>query len=304
MENLQGKTAFITGGASGIGLGIAQASAQRGMNVVIVDMRQSAIDEALPYFAENGYKAIGIKLNVTDREAYAKAVEEAIAAFGNIHLLVNNAGIGAAHEPLWAVTTKDTDLAIDINLTSVLNGIQAIVPHMLAHGEGGHIVSTASKAALIPVPNCGLYNLTKRAVVALTETLASDLTGTTVGASVFCPGPFASNLSASSREVESVILGEAVPEPAPRATPPSGDAPDFDTVTRPAIEAGERVLRGVERGDLYILTHKEFQAGFEARINAILRAFPDEEINPQFLATFPFLTYNPVFEKQENVPAL
>ena len=187
MDNLTGKTAFITGGASGIGLGIAKACAKEGMKVVIVDFRQDALDTTSKLFMENNWPVLCIKLDVTDRVAYAKAVEEAEAKFGNIHLLVNNAGIGCAGGPLWAVTPKETDVAIDINLTGVLNGIQAIVPHMLKHGEGGHIVSTASKAALLAVPNCGLYNVTKQAVVGIMETLAMDLVGTNIGASAFCP---------------------------------------------------------------------------------------------------------------------
>ena len=307
MENLKGKTAFITGGASGIGLGIAKACAKEGMNVVIADMRQSAIDEVLPIFKENNWPAIGIRLSVTDRQAYSKAADEAEAAFGNIHLLINNAGIGCAGGPLWEVSHKETDLAISVNLTGVLNGIQEILPRMLRHGEGGHIVSTASKAALIPVPGCGLYNVTKQAVVGIMETLALDLDGTNVGASVFCPGGYETNLGKSSFEVTAELLGETSKLPPP---PPPKDGEEmpiiegWDEVIRSADDAGERVVRGVKRGDLYILTHSEFKKGFESRANAILRAFPDEIPNKRYSEVFPLLTYNPVFDKQTQVPAL
>ena len=309
MENLKGKTAFITGGASGMGLGIAKACAKEGMNVVIADMRQSAIDAALPIFAGKNQPAIGILLNVTDREAYAKAADEAEAAFGNIHLLVNNAGIGCAHGPLWSVSFAETDLALNINLTGVLNGVQTIVPRMLKHGEGGHIVSTASKAALLPVPACGLYNLTKHAVVTMMETLAMDLVGTNIGASAYCPGGYRTDLGRSSFEVTAAMLGDAASPPPPPPPPPKdGDEGrgrmDWDEVMRDADDAGERVLRGVKRGDLYILTHSEFKAGVEARLNAILRAFPDEVPNPRYSEIFPFLTYNAIFDEQTQVPAL
>ena len=305
MDNLKGKTAFITGGASGIGLGIAKACAKEGMNVVIVDMRQSAIDEALPIFKENNWPAVGVKLDVTDREAYGKAVDDAEAAFGNIHLLVNNAGIGCANGPLWSVTSKETDLALSVNLTAVLNGIQTIVPRMLEHGEGGHIVSTASKAALLPVPRCGLYNVTKHAVVTIMETLAMDLEGTNIGSSAFCPGGYQTNLGVSSREVTSAILGEEVaPPPAPPPREDGRPPMDWSEVIRSPDDAGERVVRGVKRGDLYILTHSEFKNGVEARLNSILRAFPDEVPNPRYSEIFPMLTYNEVFDKQTQVPAL
>ena len=309
MENLKGKTAFITGGASGMGLGIAKACAKEGMNIVIVDMRQSALDEALPIFKENNWPAIALRLNVADREAYAKAADDAEAAFGHIHLLVNNAGIGCANGPLWDVSFAETDLAVSINLIGVLNGIQTIVPRMLKHGEGGHIVSTASKAALLPVPGCGLYNLTKHAVVTMMETLAMDLVGTSIGVSAYCPGGYETNLGQSSSEVTAAILGDAAkPRPAP---PPPKDgeerpAPrmDWSEVIRNADDAGVRVVRGVKRGDLYILTHAEFKKGVESRFDAIVRAFPDEAPNPRYSEIFPQLTYNAIFDKQTQVPAL
>ena len=309
MDNLKGKTAFITGGASGIGLGIAKAAAKEGMNVVLADMRQSAIDAALPIFKENGWPALGLLLDVTDREAYAKAADEAEAKFGNLHLLVNNAGIGCANGPLWDVSFKQTDLAINVNLTAVLNGIQTIVPRMLKHGEGGHIVSTASKAALLPVPGCGLYNFTKHAVVTIMETLAMDLVGTNIGASAFCPGGFSTDLGKSSFEVTAALLGEEVKPPPPPPPPPKDGAERspmaaWAEVIRSADDAGIRVLRGVKRGDLYILTHSEFKKGVEERLDAIRRAFPDEVPNPRYAEVFPFLVHNDIFDTQTQVPAL
>ena len=307
MENLKGRTAFITGGASGIGLGIAKACAKEGMNTVIVDLRQSAIDEALKLFKDNNWPAHGICFDVTDREAYQKAADEAESVFGNIHLLANNAGIGCANGPLWAVSPKETDLAVEVNIVAILNGIQAIVPRMLKHSEGGHIVSTASKAALLAVPGCGLYNATKQAVVGIMETLAMDLVGTNVGASAFCPGGFTTNLGQSSQVVTAAHLGADAPPPPPPPPPPKdGEASPFAAwaeVMRSPDDAGERVLRGVKRGDLYILTHAEFKKGVEARFNGILRAFPDEVPNPRYGEVFPFLLYNEIFDKQTQVPA-
>ena len=302
MKNLKGKTAFITGGASGIGLGIAKACAKEGMNIVIVDIRQNAIDEALVIFEENDWPALGVQLDVTDRAAYPAAVDKAEARFGNIHLLVNNAGIGCKGGPMWDLSDKETDLGINVNLTAVFNGIKIIIPRMLKHGEESHVVSTASKAAILPCPKTGLYNVTKAAVFCLMEQLAEDLAGTNIGASAFCPGGYDTNLGASSNEVTARHLGGTVPPPPP---PRSGQAAkDWDDVLRSADDAGERVVRGIKRGDLYILTHAEFKKGVEARLNAILRAFPEETPNPRYREVFPFLVWNDIFDKQTQVPAL
>ena len=304
MDKLKGKTAFITGGASGIGLAIAKEAAAAGMNVVIADLRRSVLDESLQWFHENGAEALGIELNVTDREAFEKASEEAVAKFGNIHLLCNNAGIGCTRGPLWEVSFEDTDMALDINLKGVLNGIRTIVPGMIKHGEGGHIVNTSSKNGLLPPPTLGLYNLTKGAVVALTETLAAELPDG-YGASVFCPGPFKTNLGNTSREVPAFLKGQQAPPPPP---PPAWlqDAElDFDPAEAfsremPAEVAGRMVIRGVRRGDLYIITHPEFYEGVKARYDAVLRAFPKDKPNEAFKKVFSFLTYSPVFAKQRE----
>lgn len=311
MENLKGKTAFITGGASGLGLGIAKACAKEGMNVILVDFRQKAIDEALPFFAERGWPAKGLQLDVTDRPAYEKAAAEAEAMFGKIHLLVNNAGIGIPEGPLWTDKYEDIDLAVDVNYKGVLNGIKIIVPYILKHGEGGHIVSTASKAGLVPVPGFTLYNSLKMAVVTVMETLACDLKDKNIGSSVFCPGPFVTNLGMSSGEVRAKHLGIELPTPPPMqkpkdgeaAPPPPGPQIDFSKIMRSPDEAGERVVRGIKRNDLYILSHSDFKGGWDARAAAISRAFPDEPLNPDFKKVFSMLAYNPIFEQQTQVPA-
>ena len=304
MNKFKGKTAFITGGASGIGLAIGKTAAEAGMRVVLADLRRSALDEALLWFKEKGAEAIGIELNVTDREAYKEAAKEATAKFGNIHLLCNNAGIGCTRGELWEVSADDTDMAIAINLVGVLNGIQTIVPGMLAHGEGGHIVNTSSKNGILPPATLGLYNLTKGAVVCLTETLAAELPEG-YGASVFCPGPFQTNLGNTSREVPALLKGEPTPPPmAPRPMQTDNEvdfyADEVQPLTRTADEAAKLVFRGIQRGDLYIITHSEFYEGVKARYDAVLRAFPKDKPNEAFKRNAAFLTYNPVFAKQRE----
>ena len=310
MRDLAGKTAFITGGASGIGLGIAKACGKAGMKVVIADVRRSAIDEALPYFEENSLPAIGIELDVTDREAYKKAADEAEAKFEKIHVLINNAGVEVPFGPIWKSSFKDCDYIIGVNIYGVMNGILTIVPRILAHGEPGHIVSTASMAGLSVVPGAGLYSATKHAVIGIMETLASDLSGTNIGASAFCPGPVTTNITPSSLEVRPEQLRDETPsqEPRTRREPPKDvDLSPLEGFVKTPEEIGERVVRGILRGDLYILTHLEFREGVRARSDALMRAFPDEPYNEKRYELMRMMNspvYNKIFETQTKPEAL
>lgn len=307
MDNFKGKTAFITGGASGLGLGIAKAMAKEGMNIVIADFRQEALDAALPIFQQNGWPCHGIRLDVTDRAAFAQAADEAEKVFGNIHILVNNAGIGIMEGPIWEASYEDMDFAIDINFKSILNGIKTILPRILKHGEGGWVVSTSSKNGIIPVPGMVLYNATKRAVMATMETLAIDLEGTGVGASVFCPGPFKTNLNTTTNDLRVKHLGQPFKARERKVDP---NAPKFDlskmdlsNMERDPDEAGERVLRGIKRGDLFIFTHAEWKKGWLEHADAVTRAIPDETPNEDFMKVFSRNVASPIYNKQTQVPA-
>lgn len=307
MLDLRGKTAFITGGASGLGLGIAKACAAEGMNVILADFRQEAIDQALPYFKEKGYPACGVQLDVTDRAAYERAADQAEAAFGKLHVLVNNAGIGIMEGKIWEASFEDMDFALNINYMSVLNGIKIILPRILKHGEGGHVVTTSSKNGLVPVPGMVLYNSTKRAVMAIMETLAFDLQGTGVGASVFCPGPYQSNLGNTTNALREKQLGAPFkPFDPSKLQKPGENAPkvDYRAYERPAEEAGARVVRGIKRGDLFILTHVEFKAGWQEHADAVTRAFPDEVPDEDFMKVFTRNVQNPIYNTQQPVPAM
>lgn len=308
MENLEGKVAIVTGAASGIGLGIAKACGRAGMKVVIADVRQKAIDEVIPYFKEKGWPVLGVQLDVTDREAYAKAADKVEEVFGKIHVLINNAGVEAPMGPLWKNTFKDADFITGVSFTGVINGIITVVPRILKHGEGGHVVSTASQSGMYVVPGAALYCAIKAGIIGLMETLACDLKGTNVGASAFCPGPVLGNLSATSKEVRPDTLkndnapAAAKPVAPPPAPPKGSPMVDFSKMLMSAEEAGERVVRGIRRNDLYIFTHTEFKQSMQERMEAILRAYPDQPINPDFRQAFSFLTHNPIYETQTQVP--
>jgi NADP-dependent 3-hydroxy acid dehydrogenase YdfG len=305
MENLEGKVAFITGGASGIGLGIAKACAKYGMKVVIADSRQDALDEAMKFFKEKHYSTLPIKLDVTDRAAYARAADEAEKVFGKIHVLVNNAGV-ASGGLTQNCTFKDWDFSVGVNITGVANGLVIILPRILKHGEGGHIVSTSSTAGFCAVNGNIIYNTTKYAIAGMMETLAGELMGTNVGASVLIPGPTTTNLGPSTFANRPEHLrneGQTWP-PQPPPGAPRRPMPNFEEMRKifmDPVETGERVVRGIRRNDIFIHTHPEFKEGYIARNDAVIRAIPDEPVNVvrrDMIRKMGTLGYNPVYERQ------
>jgi len=308
MKDLKGKVAFITGGASGIGLGIAKACAKYGMKVVIVDMRQDALDEAMAYFKEKKMPVHPIKLDVTDRVVYVKAADEAEKVFGKIHVLVNNAGVGGGG-PIDKLTYKDWDYVVGVNLGGIINGVMTILPRILKHGEGGHIVSTSSTLGIAAGGNMITYCTTKAAVSAMMEALATDLQDKNIGVSVLFPGPTRGNLGKSSWENRPAHLrneGETWPPKPPPGAPQRPPRPPerMDIVAMDPVETGERVVRGIRRNDLFIHTHPEFREGYIARHDAIIRAIPNEPRNQKrfdIISTFGTIYHNDIYDKQQPV---
>jgi NAD(P)-dependent dehydrogenase (short-subunit alcohol dehydrogenase family) len=298
MQDVEGKVAFITGGSSGIGRGIALAFARAGMQVVISGRKQEHIDESLAEFAAAGVEVTAVHLDVTDADAVEAAAEETVRRHGRVDVLVNNAGIGLTG-PVMGATASDWDWLIDVNIKGVGNGIRSFVPRIQAHGGGGHVVTTSSMAGLMPIV-AGLYSMTKAAVIALSEALAIELAPDRIGVSAYCPGPVHSNIATgvSRRPAGYGESGYAPPDPARLA----GPTPPYMGY----VEAGERVLNGVRRNDLFILTHPEFRDGVRDRFDTTLAAFPDEPLDEARAAAIPFLTAHPVYapEKRLAPPAL
>jgi NAD(P)-dependent dehydrogenase (short-subunit alcohol dehydrogenase family) len=305
MKQFEGKSAFVTGGASGIGLGIAKACAKYRMKVVIADFRQKALDEAMSYFNDKKQPAHAIRLEVTDRVAYAKAADEAEATFGNIHILVNNAGVGSGG-PVTKLTYKDWDYSMGVNLGGVINGIVTMLPRILKHGEGGHILATSSTNGIAATGLSLPYCTTKFAIAGMMEALATELQDTNVGVSVLVPGPTLTNLGISSNENRPAHLRNDE-EMNPASEVGNKPQPPRDpNVWMDPIETGERVMRAIRNNDLFIITHPEFKAGFDARHQAIMRACPDEPVNEkrlEVIKTFGTVYYNDIYDKQEQVGA-
>jgi NAD(P)-dependent dehydrogenase (short-subunit alcohol dehydrogenase family) len=292
MQNLSGRTAFVTGGASGIGLGIAKALKKAGMNVVIADIRQDHLDEAVQ---ELGVGAVlALKLDVTDREAYAAAADAAEARFGRIHLLVNNAGIGVVG-PVELASYGDWDWSLSVNLGGVVNGIVTFLPRILAHGEGGHIVSTASMSGLMPHPGAVIYTTTKAAVIGMMEAMRGELEPKNVICSAFCPGAVATNIQDSGKTRPGKYADTGYAESDKRRQASGG----FGHLFMSKEEVGERVREGIERDELFICTHQEFLQGVSERAEAMIAAIPEREENPDYKQMFAMLFRNPIYPAEK-----
>lgn len=294
MQDLEGKVAFITGGASGIGLGMANAFVKAGMKVVISDFRMDHLDESAEYFRQKGQEKniYQLKLDVTDREAFAFAAEETERVFGKVHILCNNAGVGVLG-PVKLAKFGDWDWVLGVMIGGVVNGIQVFLPRILKHGEGGHIVTTSSMGGVLPLPESPIYSTAKAAVIGMCEAMRGELAEDNIGVSAFCPGPVATNISEvgrmrPERYRKDSGYAEKEAELAQRA-----NSPNWMSIE----ECGERVLRGIRRNDLYIFTHREFKEGVAERMDAMLASFPKEEINQARAKEIAFLTSNPIFKQ-------
>lgn len=295
MKDVAGKVAVITGGSSGIGRGIALAFARAGMTVVATGRSEEHLAETVAQFSEFGLEVHPMRVDVTDLEAMRAAAAEVVDRFGRVDVLVNNAGIGLTG-PVVNATPDDWNWVIDVNIRGVGHGIQAFLPHIRAHGDGGHIVNTSSMAALMPIV-AGLYSMTKAAVVGLSEALHVELLAENIGVSAYCPGPVLSNIAgATARRPASYGTSGYTPLSAEAAAA----AKDKPYMT--AEEAGERVLAGVLRGDMFILTHPEFAAGVADRHRTIEAAFPAIPIDTVRAETIPFLLSSPVYDDEHRLP--
>jgi NAD(P)-dependent dehydrogenase (short-subunit alcohol dehydrogenase family) len=281
MNNVDGKVAFITGGASGIGLGIAGTFVDAGMKVVLADLRQDHIEEALQAFERKGQADAvhAIRLDVTDRRAMAAAADETELVFGKVHVLVNNAGVGI-QGPFSGITYEDWDFGLAVNLGGVVNGLQAFLPRIRVHGEGGHVVNTASLAALVPMPaQFVIYVAAKAAVVTISESIRDELSQENIGVTVLCPGPIRTNIGelAENRPPQFGV-GEAF-----RAAEEAGATKvSFPSMMEPS-EVGRLVLDAIRRDELYVITHGEWRPFHEARHAAQLAAMPTK-LDPKLVA--------------------
>ncbi|MFC4254731.1 SDR family NAD(P)-dependent oxidoreductase [Altererythrobacter xixiisoli] len=281
ISDFDGKIAFITGGASGIGLGIARVLSDRGAQVVLADLRQDHIDKALAGFAGGGRSnaVSALQLDVTNRTAYREAAQRMQDEFGGIDILVNNAGVGL-EGPILEATYADYDFGFGVNVGGVINGFVEFLPQMLAHGRGGHIVSTASLAAEVVMPSAmAIYGASKAAVCHYCESVKAELAEKDIGVSILLPGPVKSNIHETQQNRPAHLLEgsgykNSEAKLARRIVGDNWMEPE---------EAGRLVAEGILANSTYIVTHGFYKPAMAARAEAVLAATPDQaEEAPDF----------------------
>jgi NAD(P)-dependent dehydrogenase (short-subunit alcohol dehydrogenase family) len=294
MQDLGGKIAFVTGGSSGIGLGVVKVLAAAGMKVAFTYRQTQHRDEALAHFAAHPAQRVhAIRLDVTDRAGFAAAADEVERVLGApVQVLINNAGVGV-HGLMEHATYADWDWVMGVNVGGVINGVMTFLPRMLASGLPGHIVNVSSIGGIAALGSVGLYATSKFAVVGLTEALRTDLVGRPIGVSVYCPGPVKSNIadSARSRPAELAESGYAAPDREQGAPPP-----EFMLHAMDAVTAGNYVLEGIRHNRLFIISHPEFREVLTARSNLLLGSIPDEPINQARADSARWLLSSPVYQ--------
>ncbi len=271
MKDLNNKVAVITGAAEGIGKAIAVAAAAQGMKLVLADISANKLDATVQEFKTNGIAVIGVVTDVASEAAIEHLANQAFNEFGNVHLLVNNAGV-AFTKAAWETTAQDWEWIMGVNLYGVTHALRAFIPRMLANGEEGHIVNTASMAGMISAPALAAYNVSKFGVVTLSEGLYHDLTlrQSKLGVSVLCPSWVNTRIIESERNRD------------------ASQRTDVDKLERISAKASANIMKAVQNGltpeevakqvidavqanQFYILTHADSHAAVNVRAQDILQ---------------------------------
>ncbi|TCM36125.1 SDR family NAD(P)-dependent oxidoreductase [Novosphingobium sp. ST904] len=278
MTEVAGRTAFITGGGSGVALGQAKVFAKAGCKVAIADIRQDHLDEAVAFFAGTGAQVMPVHLDITDREAYRRAADAVEARLGPVELLFNTAGVshfGAIQD----ATFDDWDWQIDVNLRGVINGVRTFLPRMIERGNGGHIVNTASMSAFVALKGTGIYCTTKMAVRGLTESLALDLEGTGIGVSLLCPGAVNTNIHEALLTRPAHLSDTGYYQAGPEMF---GHLKKVIEVGMEPETLAAHVLDGVRENRLYILPYAEFRGTLEDIHARVMGSLARPEDDPDY----------------------
>jgi NAD(P)-dependent dehydrogenase (short-subunit alcohol dehydrogenase family) len=269
MKDLNGKVAFVTGGASGIGLGMVQSFLAAGMKVAISDIEQAALDQVKDELAESNAEVIYLKVDVTDRDAMEQAARETEAAFGKVHVVCNNAGVAVTGK-VHRMDYKDWDWVMGVNLDGVINGVQTFVNRMMEHGEGGHFVNTASMAGVMPISSGSIYTTGKYAVVGMSEVMRRDLAKYNIGVSVLCPGGVNTNVIHSGRNRPEEMQREKDNSKL-RTMGGLQEAVMSDMLDASVI--GGMVVAAILADDTYIFSHPALKSVVDVRTKAMNESF-------------------------------
>jgi NAD(P)-dependent dehydrogenase (short-subunit alcohol dehydrogenase family) len=275
IENFKGKTAVLTGAGSGFGLECARIGTKLGMNLVLVDVQQDALDKAAAEMKAQGAQVLALKVDVSNTQAMEQLAAEVKARFGAPHFVFNNAGVGAGGL-VWENSVADWEWVLGVNLWGVVHGVRLFTPMMLEAAKAdptyqGHIVNTASMAGLLTPPNMGIYNVSKHAVVALTETLYQDLhlVSDQVSASVLCPYFVPTGISQSHRNRPTDLAADQ-----PTASQLIGQAQSDKAVGSGKVSAADvaqKVFDAVVNDQFYIYSHPQALGNVQSRMEAIVQ---------------------------------
>lgn len=265
MDSFRDRVAVVTGGGSGIGRALAEAFAREGARVVVADVEESAATAVADGIRGRGGEALAARVDVTDLGQVQALADRAFADFGAVHVLCNNAGV-ALHGALQDATHRDWEWVLGVNLWGVIHGLEAFLPRMIAQGPPGHVVNTASMAGLIASQGLGVYNVSKYAVVGISETLVKDLRPHNIGVSVLCPMGVTTRILQSARNRPAPLRNER--EGTDSAVELIGKYLDPDTVA-------SMVLAAVRANRLYVITHDESLEPLRRRFQRLEQAILD-----------------------------
>jgi NAD(P)-dependent dehydrogenase (short-subunit alcohol dehydrogenase family) len=278
MSQFAGKTAVISGGAEGIGLSIAQALGNQKMNIVVADIDQSNLEKARLELESDGVSVLAVALDVAQEDQWQEVANQAVAKFGKVHMVVNNAGIGGDTGPIESQDTKGWQWTLDVNLMGVVYGAKVMTPLIKKHGEGGWIVNVASMAGMGGIPYAGAYTATKAAVVALSESWAGELEGDGIHVSVLCPAFVQTRIYESARNRPEKYQ----PDPTPKS-----EKAVLTNSAKQMVESGidvsivgKRVVEALNDKEFYIFTHPNYRFLMQERTAAIDEAFTKSAKSP------------------------
>lgn len=280
MSQFEGKTAVISGGAEGIGLSVAKALGEQGMNIVLGDIDLQQLAKAEAELAALGVPVLALELDVTDRQQWQLLAEQAVGRFGKLHMLLNNAGVSAAPGPLEKTDEKDWRWVIDVNLLGVLYGAEAIVPLIKQHGEGGWLINVASMAGMSGVPYAGAYTATKVAVVGMSEAWRGELEPHSIHVAVLCPAFVQTRIHLSQRNRQQHYRSDRQKSSKASKTPAANPAAALVENGIPVELVGLRVVEALEQGEFYIFTHPTHRSTMQRRAEAIDAAFERAQNSP------------------------
>jgi NAD(P)-dependent dehydrogenase (short-subunit alcohol dehydrogenase family) len=282
MQKFRDKVGVVTGGASGIGLAMAERFAREGMKLVLADVEKERLDGVTARFQKDGVEVLGVETDVSDAEQMDALGAATLDAFGAAHIVCNNAGVASGGRS-WELTTADWRWVIGVNLWGVIHGIRVFAPGLIAQGEG-HIVNTASVAGLLSVPGLGAYSVTKHGVVTLSETLYGELvaTGSKVRVSVLCPSWVKTGIFEADRNRPAADSNPETEEEAKRLEQYKQLGALLLADAMSASDVADRVFEAIVDERFYVLTHEEIMPAVQLRLTNILESrnpepllFPD-----------------------------